>query len=85
MGQSREGFVYRAISLFNMLEPRIRKESDFSQFKRETRTWVVSKIRVKPKTSFPSIQQGSFIQRGMEKQVTGEEKGEKNKQRKNTI
>ena len=50
LNQSREGFIYRAITLFNMLDQKLRQETNLRVFKSEARIWVEKDVRVKPKT-----------------------------------
>ena len=50
LNQSREGFIYRAITLFNMLDQTLRQETIIRVFKKEARIWVEKNVRVKPKT-----------------------------------
>ena len=48
LGISREGFLYRAASLLNMMDEKLRQEPKLETFKSEAKNWVKSKITVKP-------------------------------------
>ena len=44
LNQSREGFIYRAITLFNMLDQKLRQETNLRVFKSEARIWVEKNV-----------------------------------------
>ena len=48
LNQSREGFVYRGILLFNKMEENIRKCETIEAFKKGARKWVLENIPIKP-------------------------------------
>ena len=48
LSASREGFVYRAIKLVNMLPTSLWKEESMQSFKEKLREWIKSNIRIKP-------------------------------------
>ena len=49
MNQCREGFVHRAITLFNRLDEHIKTANRLQVFKNEARKWVLENIQIKPK------------------------------------
>ena len=48
LSASREGFVYRAIKLVNMLPTSLWKEESMQSFKEKLREWIKSNIGIKP-------------------------------------
>ena len=48
LGISREGFLYRAASLLNMMDEKLRQEPKLEIFKSEAKKWVKGNITVKP-------------------------------------
>jgi hypothetical protein len=48
---TKEGFVYRGITLINMLDVSLRCEAKLENFKVRLRYWVKKNISVKPKRS----------------------------------
>ena len=48
LNQSREGFINRAVSLFNKLDEDTKICQNLNQFKREAKKWVKWNIPVKP-------------------------------------
>ena len=51
LNQSRESFIYRAITLYNKLDEHIRKCQSLNQFKVLARKWVKENIPIKPQSS----------------------------------
>ena len=56
---TREGFIYRGVTIYNKLEESLRKESKLEKFKTGVREWVKANIIIRPKTIFQSISAGS--------------------------
>ena len=48
LGLTREGFVYRAVKLYNLIPDDLRNESKLLRFKSEVKKWVAINIPVKP-------------------------------------
>ena len=48
LNQTRTGFLYRGISLFNALPAELRKEQKIAAFKRKVKSWIGENICVKP-------------------------------------
>ena len=57
LNQSREGFIYQAITLFNMLDQTLRQETNIRVFKKEARIWVEKNVSVKPKAQSKPVYQ----------------------------
>ena len=51
----KEGFVYRGITLMNMLDVSLRCEAKLENFKVRLRDWVKKNISVKPKPKFLAL------------------------------
>ena len=49
LSQSKEGFLYRGVLLFNQLDIRIRKIETLEEFKAEVQRWVKTNIPAKPR------------------------------------
>ena len=47
LSQSREGFIYRGFSLFNSLNPELRKDDNLMSFKKALRIWILENIKIK--------------------------------------
>ena len=54
---SKEGFIFRGITLMNMLDDSIRSENKVETFKARLWEWVKSNIAAKPKSKFPDIRE----------------------------
>ena len=52
---AKEGFVYRGMTLMNMLPIQLRCETKLENFKVGLRDWVREKIAAKPKSKFPNL------------------------------
>ena len=63
LSQSCEGFIYKAISLFNKLDDNIRRISNLNEFKFEVTKWIRMNINIKPTSIQPSIMQFANNQR----------------------
>ena len=48
LNQCKEGFVYRAITLFNRLDDNIKTAENLQGFKTEARKWVLRNVKIKP-------------------------------------
>ena len=48
LGLAREGFLYRAMKLYNLIPESMKQESSFVHFKIEVRKWTLENISVKP-------------------------------------
>ena len=48
LNQSREGFIYRAITLYNKLDDEVKLCHNLNHFKNEARKWIKRNIPVKP-------------------------------------
>ena len=48
MGISKEGFLFRAATLLNMLDENLRGETNLDKFKEESKNWVRKRIMIKP-------------------------------------
>ena len=49
LSQSKEGLVFRAVTLFNRLYQNIRNAENINIFKQEARKWVIEQIQIKSK------------------------------------
>ena len=64
---SREGFVYRGVTLLNKMSDELRTEEKLNKFKVGLRKWVIENIPAKPKTKYGMI--GSRTTKKDEKQL----------------
>ena len=48
LNQCKEGFVNRAISLYNNLDDQVKTSENLNMFKTEVRKWIKKNIRAKP-------------------------------------
>ena len=64
---SREGFVYRGVTLLNKMSDELRTEEKLNKFKVGLRKWVIENIPAKPKTKYGMI--GSRITKKDEQQL----------------
>ena len=48
LNQCKEGFVNRAISLYNNLDDQVKTSENLNMFKTEVREWIKKNIRAKP-------------------------------------
>ena len=48
LGLSREGFVFRATRLYNLLPEELKNETKIGKFKMLSKRWVKTKVAVKP-------------------------------------
>ena len=51
LGILREGFLYRAATILNMMEENVRNETNIENFKLGAKDWVREHIQIKPTPS----------------------------------
>ena len=52
---TKEGFIYRGMTLMNMMNTSLRCEPNLENFKTDLREWVKRNIAIKPKSKFPVL------------------------------